>query len=427
MQIEGSFSRPDSLPHLINTLSQTKRTGILRFSDDSKIVKIFFKDGQAVYASGPKSQAQLGLLLKKRGLISEDNLKQAAVHAKENQIILGQALVDKKFIEPQALHNEIRSLTSNTLAELLRWQTGNFAYEDAPVSLEALYPAKKDLDVRLMKERIANSVRVLPPMPSVIEKARKVMDDPKANLRALGQILEKDQGIAARILRLANSPYYGMAGTVASIDRAIVVLGRKALSEILSMAAMSVFAGRDYVGYGLTGEEMWWHTIAVAIGAKTIAEKVRPRLAEDAFATGLIHDAGKLVLDKFVLENKGAFDQLINSGKTAVTAEKETLGWNHCEIASQICQSWKVPKHMAQAVMHHHTPAKAENKALACIVHLADGMAHVCATEIGMPSSPFKMDKNAVQLLGLEPLEMNTIMNSIQESVQQTRQSIMDD
>ena len=347
MQIEGSFTRPDSLPHLIKTLSQTKRTGILRFSDDSQTVSIFFKDGQAVYASGPKSHARLGLLLKKRGLISEDNLRQAVVHARENKIILGQALVDKKFIEPRELHHEIRALTNKTMAELLQWQTGSFAYKDAPVSLEAFYPAQKALDVRRMKERISNSVRVLPPMPSVIQKARKVMDNPKSNLKELGEILEKDQGIAARILRLVNSPYYGMAGKIASIDRAMVVLGRKSLSEIISMASMSVFAGVDYAGYGITGEDMWWHTIAVGIGAKIIAEKVRPKLAEDAFATGLIHDAGKLVLNKFIIEKKADFDTMTQRGKPAYKVEKELLGWDHAEIASQICQSWKVPAHMA--------------------------------------------------------------------------------
>ena len=74
--------------------------------------------------------------------------------------------------------------------------------------------------------------------------------------------------------------------------------------------------------------------------------------------------------------------------------------------------------------MHHHSPGKAEHKALAAVVHLADGMAHVCAADMGMPSNPYKMDKDAVHLLGLEPLEMNTIMNTIQEAVQKARESI---
>ncbi|SHI81349.1 HD-like signal output (HDOD) domain, no enzymatic activity [Desulfatibacillum alkenivorans DSM 16219] len=424
MQIEGNFSKPGSLPHLIDTLSQTKRTGVLRFSDNAQTVIIFFKDGQAVYASGPKSQARLGLLLRKRGLISEDNLRMAVTHARQKKVILGQALVDKHLIEPKDLHTEIKALTDRTMEELLHWRSGSFAYEDAPVSLESFYPARQAVDANRMKKRIANSVRVLPPMPSVIQKAQKVMADPSSNLRQLGEILEKDQGIAARILRLVNSPYYGLACKVASIDRAIVVLGRKTLSEIISMASMSVFANRDYMGYGFTGEEMWWHTIAVGMGAKIIAEKVCPKLAEDAFAAGLIHDAGKLVLDKFVLEEKAEFDRMIANKQLSYEAEKELLGWNHAEIASQICSSWKVPDHMTEAVMHHHKPGNTKHKTLASIVHLADAMAHVCAADLGMPANPYKIDRNAVQLLGLETLEMNHIMNNIQEAVEKARETI---
>ncbi len=309
MQIEGDFSASNSLPQLMDSLCKTKRTGILRFSDKVRSVKVFLKNGDAVYASGPKSASQLGHVLQKKGLVSSNSLKVAVEHARSQKIFLPQALLDKECIDQEALHEEIKALTEKTMADLFSWKTGHFAYADARFSLKKLYPHKEESAAQAMKTRIANSVRILPPMPQVIHKARKIMADPKSDFKQLAQVLEKDQGIAGRILRRANSPYYGMAGKVASIDRAMVVLGHQALSEIISMASISMFTSRDFRGYSRPGEGMWWQSIAVAIAAKSIAEKVRPNFADEAFAAGLLHDCGKMVLDKFIRESQDVFDR----------------------------------------------------------------------------------------------------------------------
>ncbi len=270
-----------------------------------------------------------------------------------------------------------------------------------------------------LKDKILRTVSDLPPMPQTVIRARQIMRDPCSSFEELAKVFETDQAVAAKVLKLANSPYYGMMGKISSLQHASVVLGQKALEELITIAGASHLLGGKLEGYKLDAGDLWQHSMGVALGAKLIALKKHPALENDAFAAGLIHDVGKLALDPYVLERTAAFEAVINDGREGFTeAENRILGFDHAEIAFELCKKWDIPQPLRIAVRYHHTPARAKDNALALIVHAADAMTMMSGMGAGLDGMQYQVDGKAVEYLGLGDLDVGEIMAGLVEGVQ---------
>ncbi len=283
----------------------------------------------------------------------------------------------------------------------------------------------KQISSETLKKKILRTVGDLPPMPQVVHKAREIMANPSSSFKELAIVIVTDQAIATKVLKMANSAYYGMSGRVSSIQHASVVLGQKTLAELLTMASTAKLLGKTLKGYGLEAGDLWHHSLAVAFGSRMIAYKKNPVLADDAFSAGLIHDAGKLVLDKYIYENKEAIERFMANGEEDfLAAEREVLGFDHAEIASEVCKAWKVPEHLAVAIRYHHYPSRSKDNTLGYIVHIADAIAMMSELATGIDAGSYEIDEKATESLGFEKEEMNTIMNQMVASVQKTMQEL---
>ena len=231
-------------------------------------------------------------------------------------------------------------------------------------------------DSEKLKKRIIRAMSDLPPMPQVVMKAQEVMADPGSSFRELGKVIETDQAIAARVLKLANSAYYGLRGMVSSIHQASIVLGYETLGELITVVGAAGLLDSIMKGYGLESGFLWQHSLAVAFGSRLIAKKKFPPLENDAFSAGLLHDAGKIVLDDYVFERETDFDRFMGNDKnTFLAAEKEILGFDHAEIAYELCAKWSIPETQGIGIRYHHYPSLSDNSELAYILHVADTMA----------------------------------------------------
>ncbi len=271
---------------------------------------------------------------------------------------------------------------------------------------------------KLMK-KILQTAKDLPPMPQTTLKAHEIIKDPHASFEDLASVLEMDQAIATRVLRMANSPYYGMSGSVSSIKHASTILGLKVLEELIVMAWSTKALADRMEGYGLGTGDLWQHSLGVAFGSKIVATLKNPGMANDAFSAGLIHDVGKLVLDPYVLERKDLFAAFLADGtESFLSAEKEILGFDHGEIAAELCTNWNVPQNLATAIRHHHSPAASNGNQLAYIVHMADVIALMSGMGAGIDGMQYQMDPEAMASLGMTSDDMSTIMIQIVEAVQ---------
>lgn len=278
-----------------------------------------------------------------------------------------------------------------------------------------------------LKKRILKNVGQLPPMPQTVLKAREIMANPNSDFKQLGNLLESDQAIAAKVLKLANSSYYGLSGKVASIQHASVVLGHKALAELVTMGGTAAILGSTLPGYGLEAGELWRHCLGVAFGARIIANKKNPALSNDAFAAGLLHDAGKLILDPYVLERREAFQDFIaHSDDGFLAAEKAILAFDHCEIAAEVCKKWNIPKALTTAIRYHHYPSRSSKDPLAYVVHMADGIAMMTGLGLGIDGMMYEFEEDAMAFLDLHEQDLDGIMAEVLESVQRISSEISD-
>jgi len=271
-----------------------------------------------------------------------------------------------------------------------------------------------------LKAKILRSVKDLPPMPQTVHKVREIMANPSSSFKELAKILETDAAMATKVLKMANSSYYGLSGKVSSIQHASVVLGQRSIGELMTMAGTSGLLSNTLQGYKLESGDLWRHSLAVAFGARMIANKKNPSLTDDAFAAGLIHDSGKLILAPYVQERKEAFQTVLSSGeKNFLDAEKEVLGFDHSEIASEVCKQWQVPEVLTVAIRYHHNPSMSQGDQLTYMVHVADAAAMMTGLGTGADGMSYQMDEKALEFLGLKGEDLGDIMGQVVESVEQ--------
>ena len=269
-----------------------------------------------------------------------------------------------------------------------------------------------------LKEQLIKAVQDLPPMPKVLFKIQKLLLDPNSDTEQIAEYIETDQALAARVLKMANSPFYGMTGKVSTIRHAAIILGFQTLSELTTMAGFSAIMGRKLPGYEYNSDELWKHSLAVALASKLIAEKINPDLANDALTAGLIHDLGKLILDPYVLDQREAFDEFIeDENQTFLIAERQILGFDHAEIASEICSYWKFPESLTLAIKYHHNPSVSNGSEMAFILHLADYIAVLSGSGYDLDEILDIKEEGTDKFLSLHEKDVKSIEDAIFESV----------
>jgi HD-like signal output (HDOD) protein len=282
------------------------------------------------------------------------------------------------------------------------------------------FPAPDDL-----KNKIIKKIDDLPPMPKVLHKARQVLSDPNSSFKDITRIIETDQAIAAKILKVANSAYYGLSGMVSSIHHASVVLGYQTLEQVITMVSSSSILGMQLRGYGLQAGMLWKHSLATAIASRSIAKLRAPSLENDAFCVGLIHDAGKLALDPHVLDKRKEIDAFLRDRSPFfLEAERKVLGFDHAEIAMDLCKKWKLPDYQSEAMRYHHHPEASNGNPLAHIVHIADYIAKQAGFGSGYGSQTPPLHARSLEKLNMKGENMEEIARQVSSSVEQITSSM---
>jgi HD-like signal output (HDOD) protein len=279
------------------------------------------------------------------------------------------------------------------------------------------------------KAMVLRKLKDLPPMPQIVFKAREIIGDPDSEMRQLADLLESDQAIATKVLKLANSAYYGLAGKVSSIRHASSLLGYKTLGQLISMAGTASVLGKSLNGYGLDANGTWRHSLIVGTASKIIALEKHPDLESDAFAAGLIHDVGKLILDPHVYARKEAFDRFTAGGRNSMlAAEQRILGFDHAEIGFEVCRHWNIPVGISHAIQGHHNPTRSDGDALTYMVYMANAISNVAVAAAGMQGAMalmdgieafmYMIDDEALAYLSMDQKHVARILVQAQEAVE---------
>jgi putative nucleotidyltransferase with HDIG domain len=223
--------------------------------------------------------------------------------------------------------------------------------------------------LRLAAERTVT----LPTFPAVASRLIEEVARPDATSEEIGRILSRDPALTARTLKLANSDFYGFPRKVGSVDLAVLVLGTHTIRDLVLTSSVLQALGRT----GSSLEGLLSHSMACGIAARALAERAKYRLTGDAYAAGLLHDVGKVVLRQADPER---FDQVLArcraTNVAAAEAERELFGSDHAEVGGWLAERWGLPADIVEAIACHHRPDDAtRNPALASLVHIANSLA----------------------------------------------------
>jgi len=206
----------------------------------------------------------------------------------------------------------------------------------------------------MTSQEIIAKVGDLPSLPAVAARINAEMENENLSAKLLGAIIAEDPSLATRILRLANSAFYGMPRQIASIDRAVMVLGFDTVKNLaLSISIFSFFQKGISPAINVIG--LWNHSLGVAVSAKILVSRINAKLAEQAFLFGIVHDVGKIALISQCLgDMEQVYRHISQDGLSQEAAEMKVFGFPHQKIGALLIKEWKFPEMFVTGVKLHH-------------------------------------------------------------------------
>ncbi|RMG57813.1 MAG: HDOD domain-containing protein [Deltaproteobacteria bacterium] len=207
-----------------------------------------------------------------------------------------------------------------------------------------------------MPERLENlmkRIRDLPSLPESLLEINRALEDERISIKEVCDIIERDVGLTTRVLRVANSSFYGLSGRVDTVPRALTLLGLATVKNIaVTSGIREIF--RQKVP-GIDPEFLWHHSLATAITMEAIHEGGSTLMKDRAFICGLIHDVGKIVLSLLFPEKMEEFTAKVSSGGSSrLEAERQTFGFDHTEAGAAAVREWRFPAIYQTIILHHH-------------------------------------------------------------------------
>ena len=195
----------------------------------------------------------------------------------------------------------------------------------------------------------------LPSLPEIYLRVSEQLENEEISAQQIGNTVQNDPAITARVLKMVNSAYYGLPNQVSSVAQAVALLGRERLRHILIGSLLrGVFTGNDNPAYSM--QEFWQHSIKTAIIARQLAQSIESiEEPESMFTAGLLHDIGKLVLINRVPEKMLAAEEwMIRKRVDVLTAELNQVGMTHTAVSEALMRHWGLPSVLIDCARNHH-------------------------------------------------------------------------
>lgn len=225
-------------------------------------------------------------------------------------------------------------------------------------------------------DEVVKNVGELVSFPQVYLRVSQLLDEPDSSLEAIAAEIGRDPGLVIRVLRVANSPVYGLSRKVDSVVRAISILGTQASRELILKTAASEALSQipnDIIYI----DDFWQHSLYCALLARRLAEEGGALEPETAFLAGLLHDIGQLALFHNQPGQARVVLDLLASGETMQEAEERVFGFDHAQLGGALLEAWHLPAPLVAGARFHHAPTEAgAHRREAAVVHLANALAH---------------------------------------------------
>lgn len=230
-------------------------------------------------------------------------------------------------------------------------------------------------DDQISLEEVINKLSDLPSLPEITMEMLNDLNNEDISLDSLIEKVSMDQALAAKVLKLANTSYYGANSKVVTIQQAVSLLGTEHLKNLIRTTIFTNHLPHAHCR-GFDRKAYWRHNIATAICAELISRTLHMK-HDFAFTAGLLHDIGRLVL---VMKFPKKYEQVITCAKESdcslLDAERAVLGVDHVAVGLILALQWNFSDAIQDAIRGHHNPEDKDLNSLASIVHVANSIVH---------------------------------------------------
>ncbi|MCE5198618.1 MAG: HDOD domain-containing protein [Armatimonadota bacterium] len=269
----------------------------------------------------------------------------------------------------------------------------------------------------------------LPSMPATLARIIQITNDSDATSEELARYVMLDQSLSTKVLRLANSAFYGRRMKAETITEAVVTLGFTSIRNLAASASVvdALFPKRLFPGF--SWPDMWAHSVTVGVASEAIYSRMVGRCSGDseaAFVAGLLHDVGKLIIARALPQR---FIQVVEACRDynydSIRAENSVLSTTHARIGYDLAEQWDFPEKLSAGIAHHHAPENAsEHEDLARAVHAANLLAKRMGKNyvVGVPVDISL--KDVADTVDLRVEDMGYIVDQVREKVRQCSEII---
>lgn len=277
---------------------------------------------------------------------------------------------------------------------------------------------------QITPESLVADVRDLLSLPEIAVQVNAMVEDPRTSAADIGDVISRDPSLTARLLRIANSPFFGLSTKVATVSRAVAVVGSKKLRDlIIATSAIRTFKGLP--NQLVSMDDFWYHSLYCAIASRLLAASRRLPHADSLFTAGLLHDIGQLIIFNRLPEQAREALRLSMEDPHVVDmhlAEQEVLGFDHAQVGGMLLHHWQLPALLEECVTHHHTPGKATRFPVeAAIVHIANSIATLAEINSTHLEDVPKIQASAWKAAGLKEEIIEPVMRETQKQFREAR------
>ncbi len=228
-------------------------------------------------------------------------------------------------------------------------------------------------------DKIITGVNNLPTLPTIYTAIFEAMEQPNVTSEKLAKIISTDQVTAFKLLKVANSPFYGFYGRIDTISQAILYLGYNEVRNIVLALSVINFFSRNKILLHFRPVDFWAHSIGVGIATRMIGESIGEKKLENYFLSGIFHDIGKLLFFELAHKDYTRVMEIIENNNIRIKeAEVKVFGIDHARVGQILAEKWKLPVSIQNVILYHHAGVM-ENKRdpLIASVHLGNIIARI--------------------------------------------------
>ena len=264
----------------------------------------------------------------------------------------------------------------------------------------------------------------LPTIPVVATKVMQLIESEGVSAEELARVVSADPAVAARVLKISNSSFYGCQRQIQTLSHAIMMLGYNTLRSLVVAASVK----QVYKPYGLTEKMLWEHSFGAGLAARLIANKTRLVNEEEAFLGGLFHDIGKIIMNFFDSQQfQKVMEKCYNEQISFLEAEQQVYSYTHAEVGGLVIKKWNFPEMLMKAVLQHHYFDFGEDEEpsqikLTCVVGLANLFCHKLGIGVREPEEDLILHETIpANLLNLDEARINVLLEYFDQAYTQDK------